>query len=290
MAPKYAQARYLVGVSLLAQGKRDEASREFEAALALAPDYIDPLAQLVNLAVAERRPEVAEELVKRQIARSPSGALHELLGRVYMARRRPDLAEAALLKAVELDPRLVGAYLRLGSLYGASGRPQEALAKLETALTVDPRNLMTLMLLGTLQRQRGDIRTGARDLREGVGRRALFAPAANNLAWLLTENSGDSDRALQLAQIAKEAAPDDPRISDTLRWILFNRGVHQQALVLLRDSAASCPTSRKFSTTSGWRTQDRRQQQRPQGVDGGRQLPARLPGEGRGAAPLGQLN
>jgi Flp pilus assembly protein TadD len=69
----------------------------------------------------------------------------------------------------------------------------------------------------------------------------LFAPAANNLAWLLTENGGDSDRALQLAQIAKESAPDDPRISDTLGWILFNRGVHQQALVLLRDSAAKLP-------------------------------------------------
>ena len=42
-----------------------------------------------------------------------------------------------------------------------------------------------------------------------------FAPAANNLAWLYTEHGGDKGKALQLAQTAKEVAPDDPNVSDT---------------------------------------------------------------------------
>jgi tetratricopeptide (TPR) repeat protein len=50
-----------------------------------------------------------------------------------------------------------------------------------------------------------------------------FAPAANNLAYLLIENSGDKERALQLAHTAKEVAPEDPNISDTLGWILHQR-------------------------------------------------------------------
>ena len=37
--------------------------------------------------------------------------------------------------------------------------------------------------------------------------------------------------------------PDDPHISDTLGWILYKRGVYQQATALLRESAAKRPES-----------------------------------------------
>src|SRR4030095_15436541 len=70
-----------------------------------------------------------------------------------------------------------------------------------------------------------------------------FAPAANNLAYLLVERGSDTEKALQLAQTAKEAAPDDPYISDTLGWILYQRGVYQRALALLKESAAKLPES-----------------------------------------------
>src|SRR4030095_1687308 len=68
-----------------------------------------------------------------------------------------------------------------------------------------------------------------------------FAPAANNLAYLLVERGSDTEKALQLAQTAKETAPDDPRISDTLGWILYQRGVYQRAATLLTESAAKLP-------------------------------------------------
>src|SRR5262249_10820709 len=67
------------------------------------------------------------------------------------------------------------------------------------------------------------------------------AAAANNLAYLYVEHGGDVEKALQLAQMAKEALPDSPQISDTLGWVLYKRGVSQRALGLLRDSAARLP-------------------------------------------------
>jgi Flp pilus assembly protein TadD len=70
-----------------------------------------------------------------------------------------------------------------------------------------------------------------------------FVPAANNLAWLYTEHGGDKEKALQLAQTAKELAPEDPRISDTLGWILYKRGVYQRALALLKESATKLPNN-----------------------------------------------
>src|SRR5262249_28459259 len=68
-----------------------------------------------------------------------------------------------------------------------------------------------------------------------------FPPAANNLAWLYSEHGGDKEKALELAQRAKEAAPDDPHISDTLGWILYKRGVYQRAVGLLSESATKMP-------------------------------------------------
>ena len=64
-----------------------------------------------------------------------------------------------------------------------------------------------------------------------------FGPAANNLAYLYSEHGGDKEKALQLAQTAKEVLPEDPRISDTLGWILYKRGVYERAVPLLRESA-----------------------------------------------------
>ena len=68
-----------------------------------------------------------------------------------------------------------------------------------------------------------------------------FAPAANNLAGVLSEHGGDKDKALALAQTAKELAPEDPQVSATVGWIFYRRGVHQRALALLKDSVAKLP-------------------------------------------------
>jgi Flp pilus assembly protein TadD len=43
--------------------------------------------------------------------------------------------------------------------------------------------------------------------------------------------------------MAKERAPDDPRVSDTLGWILYKRGIYQSALGYLKDSAAKLPNN-----------------------------------------------
>ena len=46
----------------------------------------------------------------------------------------------------------------------------------------------------------------------------------NNLAYLLAEEGESLDRALELAQDAKELLPDSPNVADTMGWVLFKRG------------------------------------------------------------------
>jgi len=242
LAPRDPRGPYLVGVALLAQGNRGDARRHFEAALGLAPRYAEPMAQLVSIALGEKKPEAALSRLQKQIALAPgSGEMHMLLGEVHRVQGDLAGAEGAYLRALELQPRLVAAHLKLGELYAQQGNNDQALARLEAALRVNPRDITTLMASGIVYEQRGDFARAQDAYEKALSVNPRFAPAANNLAYLLNSRGGDKDRALQLAQMAKEVAPDEPRFSDTLGWILYSRGVYQRAHALLKESAAGLP-------------------------------------------------
>jgi tetratricopeptide (TPR) repeat protein len=241
-APREPRGPHLVGLALLAQGKRDEAREQFELALAISPGWADPLGQLVALSLAARQPEAALRRVEKQLTVAPDSAPHHaLLSQVHLARNDVRAAETALLKAIELDPRSTGPYLALGRLYAQTGRRDEALAKLTEALKLSPRDLGLVMATGVVYELTGDLVRAREAYEKALAINPRFAPAANNLAWLYSEHGGDREKALALAQTAKEAAPDDPRISDTLGWILYRRGAHERALALLQESAAKLP-------------------------------------------------
>jgi tetratricopeptide (TPR) repeat protein len=240
VAPKDPRGPYLVGISLRAQNKPDEARREFEAALALVPDYVDALTQLVSMDLAAKEPDAALRRVKGQIARAPnSRALYQLLGRTHEVRREAGLAESAYRKAIELDPRTVGAYADLARLYASAGRVDDALTTVAEGLTVSPKDSGLFLVAGTLYERKGNIPEAQDAYEKALAVNPGLAMAANNLAYLLSEHGGDADRALALARTAKRAAPADPHVSDTLGWILYKRGSYQEALPLLRQSAAT---------------------------------------------------
>ncbi|OGK80638.1 MAG: hypothetical protein A2X52_05885 [Candidatus Rokubacteria bacterium GWC2_70_16] len=292
LAPRDPRGAYLVGLGLLAQGKRAEARKELEAALALAPGFVEPLAQLVSLSFAESQPETALARAQKQIARVPDSGVHQyLLGRVHLARRDPRAAEGGLLKAVEMEPRLVGPYVQLGNLYAVSGQYDQALGRLEDALKINPRDLAALMLSGVIHQRKGNVVRAQQSYERALAVNPRFAPAANNLAWVLSEHGGDKEPALQLAQMAKEVAPDDPEASDTLGWMLFKRGVHHRALALIKESASKLPDNPQVQYHLGMalaQVGDRDNARRAlrQAV----QAPAAFPGQDEARRALAQLN
>jgi putative PEP-CTERM system TPR-repeat lipoprotein len=242
LGPNDPRGFYLVGIGLRAQGKSAEARKEFEAALALARSYVEPLGQLASMALAEKQPDAALSRVTKQAALVPkSGGIQYLLGMVYLARREEALAEGAFLKAAELEPTMVDAYVRLGDLYQASGRYDEALAKANEALRISPQALVPQMVMGVVYYRKGDAAKAQKVYERVLMLHPRFALAANNLAWLYSEHGGDQAKALQLAQAAKGMAPEDPNVSDTLGWILYKSGVYQRAAGLLRESAGKLP-------------------------------------------------
>jgi tetratricopeptide (TPR) repeat protein len=109
------------------------------------------------------------------------------------------------------------------------------------------------MLAGIVYERKGNIADAQRAY-EKVPRpqSARFAPRRLT-SPCYSEHGGDMEKALELAQRAREASPDDPRVSDTLGWLLYKRGVYQRALALFQESAASFRASPSSSTVSGSR-------------------------------------
>ena len=242
LAPKDSRGFYLTGLALVAQGKRAEARRQLEAALELSPALLEPLTQLVVLDLAENQPQAALDRVTRQAALAPmSGAHQALLGQLYLLRGERALAETTLLKAIELSPRLLEPYVRLGGLYAEAQRYDEALARFEQAAKARPKDPAPLMLAGVVYEKQDKVEKAREAYEKVLALNPRFVPAANNLAWLHSERGGDRTKALTLAQTARDLAPDDPRVADTLGWILYRRGVHQRALTLLKESASKLP-------------------------------------------------
>jgi putative PEP-CTERM system TPR-repeat lipoprotein len=236
------RASYYAGLTLRAQGKRSEARKAFESAMALAPGAPDPLSQLVDMAFEEKRPDVALEVASTQAQAAPRSAVVQyVLGTVHQRRGELGQAEAAYRKAVELDPRQMPARLALAKIYLSTNKPDQALVELDKGLSIDRGNAEGWLLSGVAHERKGDVPKAQEAFQKALAINPRFAPAANNLAWLYSEHGGDPEQALKLAQIAKEGAPDDPQVSDTLGWVLYKRGVYQRALGLLKESAAKLP-------------------------------------------------
>jgi len=237
--PKNPQIPLLLGTALLQQKNNTEARVEFDQALKLAPGYLPALEQVVNLDLTENQYADAQQRVQQQIGQNPKAAEFQLLlANVLIARGDTNQAESTLLKAIELQPDSQQAYLMLAQLYTASNQNQKALAELRAALAKNPKDVGALMLMGMTYNVEKDYS----DARDAYEKLLVMAPnntlAINNLACIYAEHLGQLDKAYPLASRARDLAPTDPSIADTLGWVLYQRGQFSSALSFLRESAA----------------------------------------------------
>jgi putative PEP-CTERM system TPR-repeat lipoprotein len=237
--PKDPQPPFLLGDILSAQGKRPEARKAFEKSIEVSPDYLQAVERLVDLDTAEKQYAAAMDRARAQIQRNATLAQpFALRAKVYLAQQDIPHAEADLLKAVELDADLEPAYILLAQLYVSSNRQNLAISKLN-AFVEKHKTVATLMQLATIHEQLKDF-PAARDAYEKLLTvSGDFTPALNNLAVMYSEHLGRLDIAYDLAKKAREIAPNEPHMADTLGWILFKRGEYDNAVRPLREAASA---------------------------------------------------
>jgi tetratricopeptide (TPR) repeat protein len=240
--PQNATSHFMLGAILRQKGSLPEARAAFEKVLELAPDNLLALYQLVDLDIVAKDFNAAHQKVQAQVQKKQdSSATQFLSGKIYAAERDWDRAEAALLKAIELDSNSASAYSLLISVYIEAGKLPEAVRQVEASLARNPDDQRGLLTAAMIYEKMKAF-PKARDAYEKVlAKSPDFGPALNNLAVLYSEQLNQLDRAQELALKARTLRPDDPSVADTLGRVFFKRGDYKQALALIAESAAKIP-------------------------------------------------
>jgi len=151
-------------------------------------------------------------------------------------------AEAALSRAIELAPGFLSAHVFLGDVLARQARFTEALDAAQAAFAIEPSPAHALRL-GAIAEQVGDVETAIEAYRQLIKALPDSHVGYNQLAWVLVSNELDLEEAEQLARIALKIAPQDGPSLDTLGWVLFQRGLVEEALPYLRQAYAVGGTS-----------------------------------------------
>jgi tetratricopeptide (TPR) repeat protein len=152
-------------------------------------------------------------------------------------------AEKLLTDAIDIDPNSLEAYGLLGQLYARENRLDAAREAFEAIAAQRPNAVSARTVVALIDEIRGNLA----EARKGYERIVQIDPAAvvacNNLAYMYAEHGGNLDAALQLAQRARQKAPDAPEIVDTLGWVYYRKGLLQLAIPLFQQAVAKVPKS-----------------------------------------------
>ena len=242
--PKEPIGPYRLGLVAQAEKNDGRALTYFEEALTLKPAAIEPLTHIALIKIAQGQPTEARERVLRQMPAAVTSALHQnLLGELWVAAKDTQQAEAAFRKAIELDNALLLAYMNLGQLYFQSGRTDQASAEYEAVLAKEPQAIQAHMVLGIIHEHKKEYAKAKARYEKILALNSKFAPAANNLAWLMVEQGGNLDVAFNYAQTAREQKPNDPAIADTMGWLYYKKNAYLLSISLLKEAVEKLPTN-----------------------------------------------
>ena len=231
-----------VGALALRQGDMALARATFQEALKRDPQQLEALAGLAQIDVADKKYSEAQARVAAAAKGSPANAgLLLIAGQIAAREGKFEEAERQLRAAIAVAPDVMGAYGTLAQIYVRQNKLEEARREYEVIASkqpdaVGPQTMVALIL--QLQNRHAEAKVKYQRI---LGINARAAVAANNLAYIYLTDDTNLQEALQLAQKAKAAMPDDPDVNDTLGWAYLKNDLVQPAIDALQAAVKANP-------------------------------------------------
>jgi len=239
-----AAALFALGRLDIAFGRVELGADRLRRADELMPGNPQVLRALVKLDRASGKLDASVARITKAVEAAPDDSeIAEVNAEVKMAIGDEAGARAALARAIELESRNVTAQLALAELEGRAGNLAGMIAVMERAAVAVPESSDLQYRLAVAYERNHQRREAIDAYEKSISLNTDLAIAKNNLAYLLAESGGDLDRALELAQQAKEQLPDDANSADTLGWVLLKRGVPSAAIGYLEEAAERFPSN-----------------------------------------------
>jgi tetratricopeptide (TPR) repeat protein len=241
IAPQSALGYTKLGQLRTQQKRWVEAEEAYRQALSREPEG------LVTLDFSRNRPADAVKALQAGIERtSGNSALYFLLGQAQLKTDQPAEAERSLTRAVSLDAKNANAVTLLARLQVSRGEIEQGIAGYRRAIELSPSTLDLYVSLAALYDSQGNWQQAQALQQKALSIQPEYAPAANDLAYLMLEHGGDLNVALSLAQTARRGLPTLPNSADTLGWAYFHGGSFSVAAPLFEEAVKKDPANSTY--------------------------------------------
>ena len=242
LKPNYTEARNNLGNALLQAGRVDEAMAQLEQALAINPGHAEAHNNLGNALLQKGRVEEAVAHYEKALQANPNlPEAHNNLGNGLLREGRLDEAMQQYEKALELNPNYAQAHNNLGSALVRAGRVDEAIGQYGQALELDPRYAEAHENLAGALAQRGRLDEAIAQYRLGLELDPNNAGAHDHLANVLIQK-GEWDDAVAEYQRAVALQPNFAEALNNMGSAFAQKGQLDQAIVQFQAALKLQPT------------------------------------------------
>ena len=187
-----AKAHLVLGRVLMKLNKGKEARQQFEAAVALEPDFENGYALAVVCLNVQDKPCAANVFSEMLAAFGDTAVIHLRFGLAYGNSDFQQEAIVELQTAIAKDPRLPDAHYALAAVYLSSSegaKTAEAEAELRKELDISPSDAQTYAALGHIEQGEHKYAEAERDLKRAVELNAESPDAYLYLGQLYLETN-----------------------------------------------------------------------------------------------------
>ena len=249
--PGNADAHNIVGVSLAAQGKTDEAVTMLGRAIKLAPKAPSFYANLGEILRQASRTDEAESPLEKAVEIDPKNAQAlNNLGIIRYEQKRYEEAVEFYRRALESRPNMGEALNNLGNALRLTGDIDGAVQAYQDALTIRDVYPEAYNNLGTLLQQDKQFEEAEHALRKAIQQNPKYIEAHNNLAQLLSNQKKEVE-ALRILTDALKIAPKNVQTLLITSKIQLRRGAHSAAEQGARLALQEEPESAEALTVLG---------------------------------------
>jgi tetratricopeptide (TPR) repeat protein len=246
LTPENPEPHYLIGKILLREQEYAAAAEKFDAALARSPNRLDIFSSMISALLNSGQIKPALKRVDDMLDASTKNPVRQavifnLKGQLQVSIGNIREAESSFKKSMLLAPDYLPPYYALAHIYLGENRIEKAISQYQFALEQAERREIPHMMLGIIYSLQNEWDLAEQHYRSSLESNPKFAPAANNLAYLLAEREKHLPDALRYARLAHRLTPEDHRVLDTLGWVYVKLGMYDQAVRKLTQSLEHAP-------------------------------------------------
>ena len=157
-----------------------------------------------------------------------------------------DAAIATFQKLAALEPKSAQVQLQLAAVLELQGHEASALAAYRNAAKLAPSDMDIGLEFADALSRSGHVEEARTQYQSVLKAHPNEALALNDMAFFISENGGNLDQALALAQRALQASPGQPSYSDTIGCIYLKKGLNDSALKVFRNLVTKYPNYSTF--------------------------------------------